>query len=43
MAENSVSASSGHGFLIVALAAAAAIIIVYPLLQSIAKMFGMTI
>jgi hypothetical protein len=42
MAEN-ISASSGHGFLIVMLATVAAIVLVYPLLQSIAKMFGISI
>ena len=42
MAE-SVSAEKGHGFLIVALSAAAALILVYPLLQAIAKIFGLSI
>jgi hypothetical protein len=42
MAEG-ISAKSGEGFLIVAGAAALAIIIVYPLLQMILKMFGITI
>jgi hypothetical protein len=43
MAEEHVSAMSGEGFGIVVLAAAAAMILVYPLLQMIAKMFGITI
>lgn len=43
MAEGSVSAMSGHGFAIVAGAAFVAIVILYPLLQAIAKMFGVTI
>lgn len=38
-----ISATSGEGFAIVAAAAALAIIIVYPLLQMILKMFGITI
>jgi hypothetical protein len=42
MAE-SVSAMSGEGFGIVVLAAAAAVILIYPFLQLIAKMFGISI
>lgn len=42
MAE-SVSVYSGEGFGIVVLAAAAAVMIVYPLLQMILKMFGITV
>lgn len=38
-----ISVKSGEGFAIVALAAALAIILVYPLLQTIAKMLGITI
>jgi hypothetical protein len=42
MAE-SISAASGEGFGIVVLAAAAAVILVYPFLQMILKMFGITV
>jgi hypothetical protein len=42
MAEH-VSAMSGEGFGIVVLAAAAAIVLVYPFLQMILKMFGISI
>ncbi len=38
-----LSVHSGEGFGIVVLAAAAAIILVYPFLQMILKMFGITI
>jgi hypothetical protein len=38
-----ISATSGEGFAIVVGAAALAIIVVYPLLQMILKMFGITV
>lgn len=38
-----VDARSGEGFGIIVLAAAAAVILVYPFLQMILKMFGITI
>jgi len=38
-----ISAMSGEGFGIVVLAAAMAMILVYPLLQMVLKMFGITI
>jgi hypothetical protein len=41
MAELSVH--SGEGFGIVVIAAAVALILVYPLLQMVARMFGITI
>jgi hypothetical protein len=40
---DTVSAASGEGFGIVVLAAAAAVILVYPFLQMILKMFGITV
>ena len=43
MAESSVSVYSGEGFGIVVLAAAAAVILVYPFLQMILKMFGISV
>jgi hypothetical protein len=38
-----ISALSGEGFGIVVLAAAVAVILIYPFLQMIAKMFGITV
>lgn len=37
------SAASGEGFGIVVLAAAAAVILIYPFLQMILKMFGISV
>jgi hypothetical protein len=38
-----VHAMSGEGFGLIVLAAAAAVILIYPLLQQIARMFGIVI
>lgn len=38
-----ISAASTHGFLMLALAAAAAVVLVYPLLRSLIAIFGITL